>query len=121
GAPRSRDRDSSPPRPRPRRWRARTRHPDLRPARGRRLRGRPSARAQPWSRGGASSAPMSVASISQWRDGTFEPLEHCEVIEQTIAVADSWLVRDATALAIAEHRARFLEAAPGERGEAARF
>lgn len=64
---------------------------------------------------------MSVASISRWRDGALEPLEYCEFTESTIAAADSWLVSAGSTLALAEHRARFLAAVPGDPDEAARF
>lgn len=64
---------------------------------------------------------MSVASISRWRDGGLEPLEYCDLTESTLIAADSWLVADGSALALAEHRARFLAAVPGDPDEAARF
>lgn len=64
---------------------------------------------------------MSAAPISRWRDGALEPLDYCDFTDSTIAAADSWFVTGGTALALAEHRARFLTAVPGDPDQAARF
>lgn len=49
--------------------------------------------------------------LSDWRDGELAAVDDCEVTEQTLDVADSFLVADGRALALGLHRARFVESA----------
>src|SRR5690606_7051810 len=56
-----------------------------------------------------------------WHDGTLEPLEYCDLTESALVAADSWLVAGGSALALSEHRARFLAAADGELAQLERF
>jgi len=47
--------------------------------------------------------------LSDWRDGELVALDDCEVVEQTLDVADSFLVDDGRVLALGLHRSRFLD------------
>lgn len=51
---------------------------------------------------------MSVNSIYRWHEGSLVPLEYCDMTATLVEVADSWLVTEGRALAIALHRERFL-------------
>jgi branched-subunit amino acid aminotransferase/4-amino-4-deoxychorismate lyase len=53
---------------------------------------------------------MSVTSIYRWHGGVLEPLDYCDMTDTSIVAADSWLVRNGSALALDLHRARFLDA-----------
>lgn len=63
--------------------------------------------------------------LYDWRAGELVALDDCEVAEQTLDVADSFLVADGRALALALHRERFLDSVReqgfADRAEAARF
>jgi len=53
---------------------------------------------------------MSAATTSRWQGGVLEARDDCDVAPAVILAADSWLVTGGTALAIALHRARYLDA-----------
>lgn len=57
---------------------------------------------------------MSAATTHRWRDHSLEARDDCDVAPAVIDAADSWLVADGSALALDLHRARFLDAVPGD-------
>ncbi|MEO6943258.1 MAG: aminotransferase class IV [Lacisediminihabitans sp.] len=59
--------------------------------------------------GGVPRSPAASASaIYRWERDKLELLDYCDTSEQTLQVADSWLVSEGTTLAIELHRTRFL-------------
>lgn len=54
-----------------------------------------------------------MESIYRWRDGRLQVVDCCDTAGSRIVAADSWFVTDGSALALALHRDRFLDSAPG--------
>lgn len=51
---------------------------------------------------------MSVETIYRWHDGQLVALDHCDMTDTAIEVADSWLVAGGAVLGLQLHRSRFL-------------
>lgn len=54
---------------------------------------------------------MSESVVYRWHGGDLHPLDHGELSDSAVAVADSWLVTDGETLALDLHRERFLRGA----------
>lgn len=55
-----------------------------------------------------SSRSLGSSTIYRWHEGALDPLDHCDMSDVSIAVADSWLVTEGTVLALELHRLRFM-------------